>query len=215
METVIISCRTIELEVLKAMRETGLDCPVFWVDSGLHDRPKKLHIALQELLNDIQADRVILALGFCGNSIEGLTSGKYELLFPKVDDCISLLLGSMSNRRNYERTYFLTRGWLEGERNIYEEYKHTIKRYGPEVGGEIMEMLLGQYRDLAILDTGTVDYPALLDETAPIAEALHLRQVPGPATDVLLKQLLTGPWPEEKFCVLPPYSTIRISGMVI
>lgn len=215
MKIAIISCRTIELEVTKAMQETGLDCPVSWVDSGLHDVPKKLHAALQELLDSIQADRVILALGFCGNSIEGLTAGNYELVFPKVDDCISLLLGSMDNRRQYRRTYFLTRGWLEGERNIYEEYKHTLRRYGPEVGREIMEMILGQYRDLAILDTGTVDYPALLEETAPIAEALHLRQVPVPATDVLLKQLLTGPWPEDKFCVLPPYGTIRISGMVI
>lgn len=210
----IVSCRTIEREVRKAMQETGLDCPVSWVESGLHNFPKKLNVALQEILDGIEADCVLLALGSCGNSLAGLKAGNYQMVFPRVDDCISMLLGSVEARRQYERTYFLTKGWLEGERTIYDEYKYTIKRYGPEVGEEIMQMMLGKYRNLGVLDTGTYDYAALTEETAPIAEALHLEQLPIQATDSLLKKLLLGPWTDE-FCIVEPYGVIRNKDLIV
>ena len=30
-------------------------------------------------------------------------------------------------------TYFLTRGWLGGESNIYKEYLFTVEKYGKEM----------------------------------------------------------------------------------
>lgn len=210
----IVSCRTIEREVRKAIQEAGLDCPVSWVESGLHNFPKKLNAALQEILDGIEADCVLLALGSCGNSLAGLKAGNYQMVYPRVDDCISMLLGSVEARRQYERTYFLTKGWLEGERTIYDEYKYTIKRYGPEVGEEIMQMMLGEYRNLGVLDTGTYDYAALTEEVAPIAEALHLESIPIKATDSLLKKLLLGPWTDE-FGIVEPYGAIEGKDLIV
>lgn len=196
------------------MQEMGVDYPVSWVESGLHNFPKKLNAALQEILNDIKADRVLLALGSCGNSLAGLKAGNYEMIFPRVDDCISLLLGSVDARRKYGRTYFLTKGWLEGEHTIYDEYRYTIKRYGTEVGEEIMQMLLGEYRNLGVLDTSTYDYNTLLAETEPIAEALHLEQLPIKATDSLIKKLILGPWTEE-FYIVEPYGVVQAADLII
>jgi hypothetical protein len=44
---------------------------------------------------------------------------------PKVDDCITLFLGSLARRRSImeeEGTYFLTKGWIQGERTLLDEY---------------------------------------------------------------------------------------------
>lgn len=39
-------------------------------------------------------DRILLATGFCGDSFCGLETRHTELIIPRTDDCISLLLGS-------------------------------------------------------------------------------------------------------------------------
>lgn len=208
METRVVSCRTIQLEVEKALCETGLDFPVSWVESGLHNYPQKLRDKLQEILDRISADRVLLAMGFCGNALAGLNARDFELVFPRADDCITLLLGSPEERKRYGRTYFLSKGWLQGERNIYEEYKYALHKYGPEQGGAIFRMMLGHYEYLGILDTGVCDFDALAAQAGAIADELDLTLRTIPAKDRFLKELLKGPWPEERFCVVAPNTAV-------
>jgi hypothetical protein len=192
----------------KAMRETACPHPVSWIESGLHNFPDKLRSAIQEILDATDADRVLLAMGFCGNALDQLETRNFELIFPKADDCITFLIGSFDERKRYERTYFLTKGWLEGERNIYEEYKHTMDKYGKEIGKTIMDMMLKHYKYLGILDTGAYEYEALISESRPIADELGLDIREIPATDAFLKQLLTGPWTADRFSVVPRCSKV-------
>ncbi len=208
METQIVSCRTIQLEVEKALRETGLQYPVSWVESGLHNYPEKLRNKLQEILDRISADRVLLAMGFCGNSLAGLKTRDFELVIPRADDCITLMIGSPEERKRYERTYFLSKGWLQGERNIYEEYKYTLHKYGPKQGKAIFRMMLGHYMYLGVLDTGVCDFDELAAQAGAIADELDLTLRTIPAADRFLKELLTGPWPEERFCVVAPNTAV-------
>lgn len=213
--TEIISCETIRKEVEKALQETGCNYPISWVESGLHNVPKKLTAALQEMLDEVKSDRVLLAMGFCGNSLKGLRTGDFELIIPRVDDCITLLLGAYEERKKHERTYFLTEGWLNGEQNIYEEYKYTISKYGPELGEEIFQMILGQYKHLGMLDTGIGDFEELTKRGEIIAEALNLQLKRIKATDRLLKSLLTGPWPESSFKTIGKFSEITLADLTL
>jgi len=213
MRTQIISCKTIQKEVEIVIRETGCSYPVSWVDSGLHNVPKKLNAALQELLDGVNAERVLLAMGFCGNSLEGLLTRDFQLIYPRVDDCITMLLGSFSNRQRFQKTYFLTRGWIDGERNIFEEYKYTIEKYGQEQGKEIFSLIMNHYENLGVLDTGVCDYDKLLEEARTIASTLGFALLPIDGTNVLLKQLITGPWPDNKFVTINKNTTICLKDL--
>ena len=211
MKTVIIACKTIEDELDHAMRKTGCTHPVSWLESGLHNVPEKLNRVLQETLDGLDADRVLLAMGFCGNSLIGIRALSAELIVPRVDDCISLLLGSVKRRLEISReyaAYFFTEGWLRGERNIWVEHQHMLETYGEELTEELEKSMYGHYRTLGLLDCGEKPVEPLIEATKMIAEGLHLQQQVIPATVAYLEQLLTGPWPEARFL------TVRRGGEI-
>lgn len=218
MKTVIVSCRTLEDEVAAAIAYTHTDFPVFWIESGLHNTPKTLTSRLQETLREIHADRVLLAMGFCGNALAGLQLGKYETVIPRVDDCISLLLGSMERRHKISSemaAYFFTEGWLRGERNIWVEYQYSLEKYGKETAEEIMQMMYSHYDTLALLESGIHPIELLEEKTKEIAEVLHLRQKRVTATLDYLCELIRGPWPENRFLILPPGHQIRHEDLIL
>jgi hypothetical protein len=198
------------------MAETKRDYPVIWIESGLHNFPEKLRSRLQEMLDEVTGyDRILMGFGFCGNAVAGLRTGNFEMILPRADDCIALLLGSGDIKKQYERTYFLTKGWLDGEKNIWWEYQYTINKYGPETGKEIFSIMLKNYKKLGVLDTGAYDIDAVRALTEEIAKELELEHMVLPATTDYLKSLLTGPWPEDRFLIIPPYHQIRTSQLTI
>lgn len=217
MITEIISCRTIERELHAAMNSAGLDYPVHFVESGLHNVPNKLNQALQELLYSLHCDRVLLIMGFCGNSIANLQTGDYELLVPRVDDCISLLLG-YGRRQQIMReapTYFLSKGWLEGERNIWEEYCYTINKYGEETGKAVFDMMFSHYRRLSVLDDGCFPLEEMIPETQRIAKVLGLEHQVMKADCENIISFLTGPWTPENSLCFAPHTVIKEKDLTI
>ena len=218
MNTTIIACKTLEDELNLAVEQTGLSYPIEWLESGLHSVPKNLNSKLQEILSVIHADRVLLVMGFCGNSIQDITTGDFELIIPRVDDCISLLLGSVKKRAEISRqydAYFLTDGWLVGERNMWTEYRRTLEKYGEKRAKRIAEQLLKHYRSLCLLDSGAGSIDELIGKTAIIAETFNLKQEVIPASTEYIKELLTGPWNHEKFIVKAPGQTITSEDLIL
>ena len=207
MKTAVIACKTMEDELNYAMSRTGCDYPVTWLESGLHNVPQKLQSAVQQAIDALAADRVLLAMGFCGNAMAGVRSGGAELILPRVDDCISLLLGSVKRRLAVSgeyAAYFFTEGWLRGEQNIWVEHQHMLENYGEELTAELEKSMFGHYRTLGLLDCGEKPVEPLVENTRMIAEALHLQQQVIPASVDYLAELLTGPWPDERFITLAP-----------
>ena len=205
MKTVVIACKTIEDELNHAMRRVGCDYPVLWLEQGLHNVPQRLMEAVRDALEGSGADRALLAMGFCGNALLGMKTPVAEMIFPRVDDCISLLLGSVQRRLEISgeyAAYFFTEGWLRGERNIWVEHQYMLETYGEEITAELEESMYGHYRTLGLLDCGIKPMDALMEGTRMIAEGLHLRQQIIPASVAYLEQLLTGPWPEDRFVCL-------------
>jgi len=217
MNTVIIACNTIRDELEKAARETACQHPILWIESGLHLVPESLRRRLQEELDRIEGvDRVLLAFGFCGNSVIGLKSGGYELIFPRVDDCITLLLGSKENRDQccwQGGVYFLTRGWLEGEANLWTEYQSVLAKFGPERTERIYQRLLGHYHALGLIDTGAYDLANLLPSVQDIAAKLKLEARVLPGSIRYLKNFLLGPWDEKDYVIIPPFTTTEFSHL--
>jgi len=208
-----------ENELNRAIAECGCPYVVIWVESGLHNVPKNLTAALQAILDSTpEYSCALMAFGYCGNAVSGLRTNDKTLIIPRVDDCISLLLGSGGNREAMTKgngTYFMTEGWLKGERNIWVEYQHAVQKYGRETGESIIEMMLEEYKTLALLDTGCFDLPGADEKMRAIADTLKLEYKVIPATIEYLKRLLSGPWDDESFLVIPPQSIIKDSDLVL
>lgn len=216
MKTLIIACNTIVEELNMACIEVKCEYPILWIESGLHTQPCCLKKRLQGVLNSISnVDQVLLAFGFCGNSSFDLKPPSYKMIFPKVDDCISLLLGSREKRNDVSgemSTYFLTKGWLNYERNIWVEYQQAVRQYGQIRADRIFHLILGHYKRLGVIDTGAYNFNDIVEKTNIIADVLKLKHQVIPGTLRYIKKLLTGPWDEE-FVVINPGQTVTVEDM--
>ena len=214
----IVGCRTLERELMAAAAAVGNTDPILWIPSGLHASPPKLTARLQEVLDGVEedCDRVLMAMGYCGNAVLGLRNGPFELVIPKVDDCITLVLGSTRRRQEIsaeEGTYFMTKGWLDGEQNLWMEYEYARNKYGEEMAQEIYQDLLRHYSRLALIDTGVYPIAPTAVETERIAREFHLSHQIMPGTLDYLKKLLQGPWSDEEFLIIQPGRTIGIEDI--
>ena len=211
MDTVIIACKTLEDEILLAMKNTGLQFPVEYIESGLHERPKKLAEAVTDLFGKVEADRVIMPLGQCGNSLIGVAAGDFELIMPKVDDCLSLLIGSTAEKARIgaeDRAFFLTDGWLRGESTIMSQYARSVEKYGEDTALSILEMMYAHYETIGLIDSGAASVEELYDKTAEVAGLLGLERKIYPGTVRYIEDLLTGPWDSDRFIVKKAFETI-------
>lgn len=202
----IVACETLKSELEAAMKKVGLQYPIHWLGSELHNVPQKLHEEMQRALDECHSKTVLLAMGFCSNSVAGLRTGDFTLVIPRCDDCISLLLDPSENRGG--GSYYMTDGWLYGDGHLYKEYLYTVEEYGEEEAREIYDIMFHNYSDVALLDTGCFDLPPVEELALWLAGKLGLgcRRVPG-SLDRLCR-LLTGPWDGEEVIAFPPNSTV-------
>lgn len=214
MKTLIISCQTLKNELLAAMEKTGCKYDVVWIEARLHNLKDKLKKAVQDILDEADSyERILFATGFCGNSISGLENRQAVLIIPKVDDCISLLLGGCRNRTPWMNSYFLTEGWIEGQNNIWNEYQYALGKYGPKRADRIFHMLFANYSRIALLDTGCYHLAPSLKEARRIADTFSLDCEIVPAGTEYIEKLLTGLWDEERFLTVSPGQTITAANL--
>ena len=150
-------------------------------------------------------------MGYCGNAVLGLKNGSCELVMPKVEDCITLLLGSQERRRKMteeEGTYFLTKGWIQGGRTIWNEYEHLKMRCGAVRAVRLLREMMKNYSRLVILDTGAYKISEVRGEAEKTADILALRCQTAEGTVEYLKELVSGPWPEQRFLTVPAGMTV-------
>ena len=213
MPLALLACETLRDELEYASKLTGVKYDTQWVESGLHNYPDKLRNQMQERLDSFFGyDKVLMAFGCCGNSVIGLKTGDFELVIPRVDDCISMLIGSVEKRIQVGQNgsiYFLTPGWLRGERNLWAEYSYAVEKYGEDTADMVMESLLGNYTYLGLLDTECYDVQEVLPSIGHMAQKLKLTQKIIPASVDYLCNLLVGPWEEDRFLVVPPNSIVE------
>ncbi|AFV03039.1 hypothetical protein UNSWDHB_494 [Dehalobacter sp. UNSWDHB] len=216
MGTIIVACQTIKHELNLAISETKVEYPIVFVDSGLHIYPDKLRLAIQDTVNRIDhVDTILMAFGYCGNGLLGIKAETARLIIPKAHDCISLLLGSNETRQKIMKeagTYFLTKGWLEYERNILADFEGCVQRHGQKRALEVMKTLLHHYQRLMVIDTKAYESSDILKTTQKFADTIGLRHEEYPGSMRFLNKLLTGPWDEE-FIILEQGQKMTFESM--
>jgi hypothetical protein len=209
--TVLIACETLKDELELVMGRLGCVYPVVWVESGLHARPEKLNARIVEIVAGLEPwfETVLLLFGFCGNSLVGLEAGDRTLVMPFVPDCIPIFLGSGEKRNEYGMdTYFFTKGYLRGEKNVITEHYHYVKRYGEERALRLSKKIMEHYRRFVVVDTGAFEVQPVTDEASKVAKLLEIPVVQADGDLRLIEGLLSGNWSPENFLLIPPGETI-------
>jgi hypothetical protein len=219
MKTAILACHTIKGEVLLALERAQCDHDLYWVESNLHNFPDKLRVEIQNQLDKLDGyQRVLLAFAFCGNSVADLKTHSFELIVPRTDDCISLLIGSIAERTRLaagRHSIYLTKGWLDNEANVWDEYQYTLNKYGEEKTQFVMEAMYGHHDLLSLVDTGAYEVASIRERAEEIATILNLDCTVIPGTTSYLEQLLIGPYDDELFVKAEPYSMMSSSDLVL
>lgn len=188
-----------------------------FLESGLHIVPDKIRVRLQAEIDEAHPDvtHILLGFGFCGNAVVGLRSADRTIVIPKVEDCITLLLGSTARRAeiNREGAYFLTRGWVDNHITIWDEYQLCLQQYGEKKTRIIMRSMLGYYRRLVLLNTGLPDGGDWRETADRAASAFSLEKVEVAGTHALLEKLIGRAW-DEDFVVVPPGVEIELAMLL-
>ncbi|WP_422448860.1 DUF1638 domain-containing protein [Thermoanaerobacterium sp. DL9XJH110] len=214
MKNIIIACQTLMDELNLAINETCRKYPVIWVDSDYHSDPNRLKLKLQQEIDGLaDIDNILLAYGFCGNAVIGLTASTANLIFPKTDDCISMVLSKPGEEfQRMKATYFLTKGWIESPKSLMMEYSNALKRYGENRAKRIFRVMLKHYNQLMIIDTGAYRVADYIEKARKIAEITDLDLIVEKGGIWLLKKLLTGPY-DDDFCFVKKGQEVDISHL--
>lgn len=214
----IIACQVF-VEELRSLLPG--DVEIETLTMSLHERPRSLHQMLQERIDASEGcDTVILGYGMCGQAAVGLRATHCRLVLPRADDCISMFLGSRSAyRAQHEQeagTYFLTKGWVgSGVTTPFSAYDAVRERWGAERADRMMRTMLGHYRRLAFVRTGSGD-DALADARGQARDTAHrfgLRYEEIEGSRDLVYPLLYGPW-DERFIVVPVGGTVHLTDFL-
>jgi len=210
--THIIACEVMKEELLRIPATHPV--AFRFVSMGLHQWPDKLREELRLMLADTQAaTRVVLAFGLCGNAVAGLSATNVPLFIPRAHDCIPLLLGSLYTHEDLlhqeKGTYFLTGGWMEGERTVFSEYRRAREKYGEQKARRVMATIFDSYRRLVFISTG---HPREAEHYAAgqeLAEQLGLEFFALSGRDAWLQRIVNGPWDGESFIAKAPGEPLR------
>jgi hypothetical protein len=206
----VLACATVMEEMLPLLPR---DVAYQVLDFGLHINPANLKRALQEAIDAAAADVVILGYGLCSMAVIDLRANGCTLVVPRVDDCISIFLGS---GRAYKEqaskepgTYYLTKGWLEVGSTPFDDYDRLEAKYGAKKADWVIREMIKNYTRLALIDTGRpTDLERYREQAHCLAERWGLRFEEIQGSNALVHQMLSGPW-DEGFVVVPPGETIR------
>jgi hypothetical protein len=161
-------------------------------------------------------EEVRLALGFCGNALQGLKTRHLRLVFPRVDDCVSLLLNCGCAREEIPREprhYYLTRGWFNHESSLMESMQEWEERYGVERAAKIRKTMFAGYEQVNLIDTKAYELDECLEDSQGFASDLEMEHGIVPGSVQLLERLFKGERDSE-IVVVPPGEEIGFGHLV-
>lgn len=158
---------------------------------------------------------VILAIGFCGNALKDLGADNLTLVFPRVDDCVSLLLNDGCVREEIKRNprcYYLTRGWFNHESSMMSSFDEWDQRFGRERADKLRATMYAGYEAIQLIDTQAYPVEECLDQSQAVADRLHLGHGVVGGSVQLLERLFKGERDSE-IVVVPPKEKIGFNHL--
>lgn len=157
----IIACEAFkgELEVFK----DSITVKILWIEQALHNVPDKLHLNVLEKIQEAEkylnlGDIVLLFLGNCGGALKGISSQTLTLVYPNVDDCIPVILGSMERFKAIQAeklgTFYLNKNWIDAGEDPLSSSRKYIETYGEKKGWKVSKLMYKNYTHFTLIDNG-------------------------------------------------------------
>ncbi|MBW2147856.1 MAG: DUF1638 domain-containing protein [Deltaproteobacteria bacterium] len=173
----IIACKVMQRE-LEYFREPGIT--YCFLEQALHDTPDRMPEVVQRAIDDVDHDPscIVLGYGCCCNGVVGVYSSRAPLVIPRVDDCISLFLGSYQRYRQFfwqePGTYYMTGGWVTEAKDPLGTYQKYCQKWGEPTARWLIRETFKNYRRLILIDTGVYDIEPYRRRAIDNAEFLGL-----------------------------------------
>ena len=160
----IIACEAFRGELEFLTKDT--DIQILWVQHSLHNFPKQLNMKIKDKIEEAEetlhaGDTVLLFFGNCGGALDGIQSKKLNLVYPDVDDCIPILLGSEERFRYLQKerpgTFYLNKAWIDSGQDPGGTSKSYEEIYGEVKGWKVSKRMYKHYTHFALIDNGCYD----------------------------------------------------------
>lgn len=226
--TVVITCAVLETEIEHFAE--GLDhiIEIEKLPQGLHNEPDRLRRDVQAAIDKVEeetdAEAIVLGYGLCSRGTEGIRTRRAKLVIARAHDCITLLLGCKQRYADYVReapgTYWYSPGWnrhhiAPGEKRYLVLKQAYVEKYGEDNAEFLMETeqhWFSTYDRATYVDLGpgaTKEDIAFTKDCAKWLGWNFDRQAGDPG---LMKALLNAEWDDERFLVLEPGQTLRLTA---
>ncbi len=136
-----------------------------------------------------------MALGFCGKGLQGLVSREMDLVFPRVDDCVSMFLNDGCVREEIPRdtrSYYLTRGWFRHNSAVTQSQGEWVERYGEERATSLRRAMFTGYERVTLIDTKAYEVGDCIEQSQAYADELDLEHRVVSGSVQLLERLFKG-----------------------
>jgi hypothetical protein len=224
---VAVTCAVVEDELRELARGMDHVAHIAVLPQGLHNTPDELRTQLQCMITQMEEqygpDAIVLGYGLCSRGTEGVTTRKARLVMARAHDCITLLLGSKERYAQYVRdhpgTYWYSPGWnkhhMPPGKERYEKLRaQYVEKYGQDNADFLMEAeqtWFSNYDRATFVDIGIAVSDQDLAHTRACAKWLGWTYDHQQGDPSLMRDLLTGPWDEQRFIVLEPGESMELS----
>lgn len=225
MAVLLLACEIIKREYELLSKKVPHTPKAIFLEAGLHNQPDKLRDAVQKEVINFEACHtgksvtILMGYGLCGRALCGVHARQARLVFPRVHDCISLLLGLEHSKENsFSRegaVYWTSPGWLEHfqiDLHLHYDKRFAIyeEKFGTDKATRMMKAEKALFKNYA--HTGHILWPEMGDlyvETAKkVANDAGIPYVEYPGRSAFLRELLEGGHDEKRFLQLKPGQTI-------
>ncbi len=224
----VITCAVLEMEIEHLARQAANIVHVELLPQGLHNTPselrRQLQMAIERVEGRAEVEVIVLGYGLCSRGTEGVFTQRCRLVIPRAHDCITLLLGDRERYAKYVSehpgTYWYSPGWNKhheppGKRRFDLLRNQYVERYGEDNADYLMETEQGwfkEYTQAAWVDLGIGRTAEDVEFTRQCAAWLGWAFDRQRGDVSLLRDLLSGPWDDERFLVLEPGQTLRMTA---
>ncbi len=202
----IVGCEVMEREIMEMLHGVHYPYDLTLLGMKYHGSPARLRDTLQSIIDSSTGYRCILLLyGLCGGVTRRLVARGVPVVFPRVHDCIDLLLGSTRRRREImsscSGTYFMSNGWIEKDGTPAEKMADWEGFLDKGEVQAIKDLTYGGYRRGVFIRTG-VEESDVLERARASALEMGWQYTETDGDLSLLKRLLCLDWDEENFVIL-------------
>lgn len=214
MSTMILACSSLQDYINAAQEKLGTDYRVVYMDKKYHAEPKAMHGHIVSYLSAVPQgiDTILVFMGYCGGSWEGVTV-PCRIVLPRLDDCVSLLLQTddsyCPDRKQMGHLYMKDKD--PKNFSLLQAFEGWTANMTPEEKEKTRQLWTSAYSSIDIVDTGMYDChsEAYIAEAKKNAEWIGgtVQYVDGSSR--IIEKSLSGNWDEQFFVAEKGYTITR------